>query len=263
MLSALNGTPLNGPSMNHDAFTILGDADSGDFLITCEHATAIVPPPLNASAEDVRWLQTHWGYDIGAAEISRALHENTGSTAILSQFSRLVCDPNRGDDHPHWIRTEVEGHPLSFNVSLDEDERARRKRLYHDPYHQAIDDLLTRRLKQGGGDVLLFSVHTFTPVLGVDVRAMETGVLFDDYEPVARRFARELEAEGFSTALNEPYSGRTGLIYSAQRHGRNHNVIYLELEVRQDLVGTPKAARAVGARVAAALGRLNVRRSPR
>ncbi len=59
--------------------------------------------------------------------------------------------------------------------------------------------------------------------------------------------------EGFAVELNAPYSGFDGLIYSARRHGLEHGIEYLELEVRQDLIDTPAAAERVGLRIARAL----------
>ena len=38
-----------------------------------------------------------------------------------------------------------------------------------------------------------------------------------------------------AVAANEPWSGKDGLIYSAERHAHRHGRIALELEVRQDL----------------------------
>ena len=43
------------------------------------------------------------------------------------------------------------------------------------------------------------------------------------------------------------------MIYSAQRHGTAHDVVYLELEVRQDLIDTQAKALATGRRIAQAL----------
>jgi len=54
-------------------------------------------------------------------------------------------------------------------------------------------------------------------------------------------------------AENEPYSGYAGLIYATRRHGRAHGVVYLELEVRNDLIATPERARAQAKRIARAL----------
>ena len=69
----------------------------------------------------------------------------------------------------------------------------------------------------------------------------------------------EIEAEGFKVALNEPYSGRNGLMYSAMRHGRAHGALYLELELNQKLIGTAGDARKMGSALTRAFRRLRFR----
>lgn len=225
-------------------------------LITCEHASPQVPPPLQTTAEDRQWLQTHHGHDIGAADVVRELASATGSIGILAGFSRLVCDANRPVSSPEWIYPHVEDHLLSFNQQLDPGEVARRRRTYYDPYHEAVDSQLLQHLA-GGTEVLLLAVHSFTPRLGDEVRQMKTGVLFDQHESLASRLARLIDEQtGFCTALNQPYSGFDGMIYSVWRHGQDHGVPYLEVEIRQDLIDSVDGARAMAGALAAALRRL-------
>jgi len=88
---------------------------------------------------------------------------------------------------------------------------------------------------------------------------MDVGVLFDPFEAVARRFAERIESEGFRVALNQPYSGRNGLMYSAHRHGIAHGVLHLELEINQALIGTTAGARKMGSCLTRALRSLKVR----
>lgn len=242
-----------------DAFETFGSLGAGPFFITCEHASNRVPAPLRTTAMDRAWLETHWGYDIGARTLARELIRATGSYGVMARFSRLVVDANRHPEHPDLIRRSTEGHTLGFNSAVDADERARRVRLYHEPYHAAVDQGLRARLQQASGDVLLLSVHTFTPVWNNRVRPMDVGVLFAPHEAVARRLEDELRREGFETALNKPYSGREGLIYAAARHGDGHQIVFLELEVNQSLTCTPARARRTARRIAAAALRLNVR----
>ncbi|MCB9745924.1 MAG: N-formylglutamate amidohydrolase [Alphaproteobacteria bacterium] len=248
--------------MLQDAVEFIGPHDAtGPLVLTCEHASARVPAPLEASAEDEAWLSTHWGWDIGAAELTRELARLTGAPAVLSRVSRLVSDANRSIEHPTWIRERLEeggqSHVLDFNRGLDDAERARREAAYHAPYHESIDALVARRLL-AGLPVLLLSVHSFTPLLDAEVRPMEMGVLFDDHEPLAQRLEQALAAEGFSTALNEPYSGRHGMMYAAHRHGTTHQVVYLELEVRHDLLRSVPACHGVADRLRRALRALGV-----
>ena len=47
-------------------------------------------------------------------------------------------------------------------------------------------------------------------------------------------------ASGATVAPNEPWSGMKGLIYSVARHGAVHQVPYLEIEVRDDLLTGPE-----------------------
>jgi len=239
---------------------IFGEQESsGEMVLICDHAANTVPPPLEVSEDDQFWLHTHWAWDIGAAAVTCELARRRRLLAVLSSFSRLVCDPNRSCDDPTWIRTHIEGHPLSFNQQLDAEERQRRLTSYYEPYHQSIDGVM-QRMQSLGGEVSMLSIHSFTPRLGNDERRMETGILYDRYEPVARRLAGLLEGQGFTTALNEPYSGLAGMMTSAQRHGTRYGVIYLQLEIRQDLIATDDQAHDVAERISAALDGFHIRR---
>ncbi len=249
--------------MEHPAFEIVGDRHhTRPLVVTCEHASNCLPAEFSADPADLPWLDTHWGWDPGAADVTRALIAHKKCVAILSRFSRLICDPNRHIEEWDWILEEVEGHRLTFNQDVTESERQRRRMTYHEPYHDEIDACLDERLARGG-DVLLLSVHSFTPVLGDDIRPMEMGVLFDRFDPVAQRFAGHLREQGFVTALNAPYNGKEGAIYSAGRHGCKHGVIYLELEIRQDIIDTADKVADVSLRLAQAISALQIRTSQR
>jgi predicted N-formylglutamate amidohydrolase len=249
--------PGGAPLVIEDAFEVAGDPAAGPFLFICEHAARRLPE-WEASPEDLPYLEDHWGWDVGAADLTRELASLTGSAAVLSRFSRLVCDPNRAPDEASFVVREVAGHALSFNRSVDTGERARRRARYFDRYHAAIDRALARRVA-ASRDVLLCSIHSFTPVWDGQARPMELGVLYDDHDAVATRLADALAREGFATAHNEPYSGLAGLIYSARRHGRVHGVVYLELEVRNDVIASPERARAIAPRIARALSSIAAR----
>jgi len=233
-------------------FEVVGDPGAGGpFVFTCEHAARLVPE-WKVLPEEQRILEDHWGWDVGAAALTRCLASLTGSCAVLSRFSRLVCDPNREPDAPDFVVKTIEDRPLSFNRDVDDAERLRRRTRYFDPYHDAIDRTLLRRAALGT-PFRLCSIHSFTPVYLGNPRAMEVGVLFDAHDLHAWRLEGALAEQGFEVALNAPYSGADGLIYAAQRHGRAHQLVYLELEVRQDLIDSAEGARTVGSRIARAL----------
>lgn len=233
-------------------FEIVGEPrGGGPFVFTCEHATRLLPE-WPCEPGDRPLLEDHWGWDIGAADLTRALVERTGSFAVLSRFSRLVCDPNRSPEEASFVVGEIDGVPLSFNRGVGAEERDRRRRRYFDPYHDAIDRAIRDRISIPA-PVHLCSIHSFTPSYLGRRRPMEVGVLFDVHHDHAFRLEGALAEQGFEAVLNAPYSALDGLIYSAQRHGRTHDLPYLELEVRQDLIDTPEKARSIAVRIARAL----------
>ena len=225
-------------------------------LFTCEHASQRVPPPLEPSEEDLEVLSTHWGWDIGAGDLTRALCRRLDSSAVLSRFSRLVCDANREVDDPTWIRGEAEGRRVSFNRRVSPAERQRRLESYHAPYHSAIDAALGVM----GPDTALIAIHSFTPRFIHEVREMRVGVLYDDHEELALALAEALREEIPETELNAPYSGFDGLMYSATRHGRGHGVTYLELEIRQDQLLVDEHVELMADLLASALVRVGLAR---
>ena len=204
-------------------------------LLSCEHASARLPSPWSWLPEDLHLRGTHWAFDLGAAELTRELAEATFAPAILSRFSRLLIDPNRPEDSEMLIVAQAEaGAGVELNRAVDPAERALRIERYHRPYHAAVDESLASTRAE-----ILLSIHSFTDRWDGVHRPMEIGVLFDREEPLAERLARALTDAGFVTALNEPYSGRAGLIYAAERHASTHGRRALELEVRQDLCVAP------------------------
>jgi predicted N-formylglutamate amidohydrolase len=238
--------------MRERAFEIIGDPKAGGpFVFTCEHASNDLHG-LTATPADRALVDDHWGWDIGAADLVRALCTRFGSAGVMSRFSRLLCDPNRPTTATSYIVTVADGHALSFNSGIDDDEIRRRTRLLYQPFHDAVDRTVRAR-KEREDEVRLVSIHSFTPEWDGEARPMEIGVLFDDHEAEARDLASAIERAGFAVALNEPYSGRTGLIYSVQRHGRENSLHHVELEVRNDLLRTQADVDDVADKLAVAL----------
>lgn len=237
------------------AFETIGDHAAATALVfSCEHASNALPE-WTATAADAPLLADHWGWDIGAAALTRELVSRVGGSAVLSRFSRLVCDPNRAPDDPTFVVERIGDHALSWNRGIDPAERARRHHRYAEPYHAEIDRLIGAR-RQRRQPTRLCSIHSFTPTWHDQPREMEIGVLFDSHEEIAHRLIGDLEEARFVARANEPYSGYAGLIHAARRHGRTHDIVYVELEVRQDLISTPAAAREVAQRLVPAIERL-------
>jgi predicted N-formylglutamate amidohydrolase len=219
------------------------------FVFTCEHASAAVPERyagLGLGAED---LADHVAWDIGAAALAHRLAAAFSAPLVESAYSRLVIDCNRDLADHDLIVAEVHGVVVPGNRDLDVAERAHRVERFHRPYHDAIDAVLAERAQP----TILVSVHSFTPELRGQRRALEVGVLYDDHVPLAGRLADAVAATGLVVRHNEPYSGLDGLIYSARVHGTRFGLRYVELEVNNGLLRDDAGIDAVAAKVTTAL----------
>lgn len=218
-----------------EAYEALGGEPGAPVFLTCEHASERLPDGHSWSPNDGRLVGTHWAFDLGARDLVFDLATAMGAPAVLSRFTRLLVDPNRPEDSDTLFRAEAEGAAVDLNRDIGGAERMRRIERFYRPYHDAID----RRLATHAAPVL-FSIHSFTPVYEGTIRPMEVGVLFDTQDELAEQAAAAIRAAGFVTALNEPYSGKAGLIHAAEHHAGRHGRKALELEVRQDLAVRPE-----------------------
>ena len=86
------------------------------------------------------------------------------------------------------------------------------------------------------------------------------GILFDRDESLAIDLMCILREQGYFVASNEPYSGKNGLIYSADRHGRNAQIPYVEIEFNQSILSSPARIQRVAKDVALALQHLDIQK---
>ncbi|MEM1415984.1 MAG: N-formylglutamate amidohydrolase [Myxococcota bacterium] len=203
--------------------------------LTCEHASERLPAPWVWPIADRSLQGTHWAHDLGAAALTRELAQALEAPAVLSRFTRLLADPNREEDHPDLFRRTAEGgRPVALNARISAAEKERRLERTYRPFHAAIDAMVA-----ASEAPVLLSVHTFTPLYEGQPRALELGVLYDREDALGEAIDARLRAAGFASRRNEPYSGKEGLIFSADLHATAHERRALELEVRQDLAVQP------------------------
>jgi len=230
-------------------FHIHGEDRPGRWLVTCDHATNRVPDwvgggSLGLAAED---MARHIAYDPGAAGLARALAERLDSPAILSDFSRLVIDPNRGEDDPTLVMRLYDGTIIPANRHVDAAEIERRLDRLYRPYHAALARLAARR-----PDTAIVAVHSFTPCLrGRAPRPWAVGILYSHLDDrLSRALLARLAAEpGLCLGDNEPYSGHLpgdSIDRHALAPGRHNTLI----ELRNDLIATPEAQQAWADRLA-------------
>lgn len=228
---------------------IAGDAGRGLVLI-CDHATNILPDRYGTLGLPQHELERHIGYDIGADALTRVLARQLGVPAVLSRFSRLLIDPNRGADDPTLIPMLSDGAVVPGNARIDEAERAHRVAAFYDPYHHAVEAALARGEATGKAPAI-FSVHSFTPVWRGVPRPWHAGVLWDRDPRFARPLIDMLRRDPrLVVGDNEPYSGalENDTLF---RHGTQRGLAHALIEVRQDLIAEEEGVREWAGRLGA------------
>jgi predicted N-formylglutamate amidohydrolase len=243
------------PSEAEEAYSVVaGRADVGVVLV-CDHAENSFPPEYGTLGLPAHELVRHIAYDIGAAAVTRQIAAALGAPAVLSRFSRLLIDPNRGADDPTLIMRLSDGAIVPGNRYLDAAEREKRIRLYYRPYHDAIDRVLDRCLAAGVPPAIL-SIHSFTEAWKGVPRPWHAAVLWDRDARLARPLLDALGAEGdLVVGDNEPYHGRLEGDCMWQ-HGTQRGLAHAIVEVRQDLIGDAAGQAAWGRRLSRIMQRL-------
>ncbi len=231
--------------------TVAGPLDAGVLLI-CDHASNALPPGYGTLGLDPAALDRHIAYDIGAADLTRALAKRLGAPAVLSTFSRLLIDPNRGADDPTLVMRFSDGAIVPGNARADAAEIARRRERYWAPYRETVAATVEAMLASPEPPALV-SIHSFTPVWRRVARRWKIGVLWDLDDRVPGPLIKALHDEDDLHAReigdNEPYDGGLAgdtIDAVATVHGLANALI----EVRQDLIAEPAGVEAWADRLA-------------
>ncbi len=250
-LSASPRKPMpqtNEAFMTEQSYHILGERRASRWLITCDHASNRVPEAVNGGtlglpAED---MARHIAFDPGGAGVSVALGEALDAPVILSDFSRLVIDPNRGEDDPTLVMKLYDGTIVPANRHVDAVEVEHRLNAYYRPYHGAVARLAARR-----DDTVYVAIHSFTPQLrGRDPRPWHIGVLYGHDSRFALPLLDRLRQEpDLCVGENEPYGGHLDGD-SVDRHAIKPGRANVLIELRNDLIRTEEQQQNWGRRLA-------------
>ena len=241
-----------------EAYEIVAGAVDATLVILADHATNRLPegyPP--ALGMDPAEFERHIAYDIGVEGVVRRLAAMLDAPAVLSRFSRLLIDPNRGEDDPTLVMRLSDRAIIPANHRVDEAERTRRIETYWRPYDRAVNRVVEETALATGRTPLIVSIHSFTPYWREIPRPWQVGVLWDGDDRVARPLIDMLAEDGTLTVGdNEPYDGALGGdMMNRQCHARG--IPHALLEVRQDLIRTEEGQREWAERLAPVLERID------
>ncbi|MEW9805847.1 N-formylglutamate amidohydrolase [Mesorhizobium sp. ZMM04-5] len=235
-----------------------GDRRMG-LVLVADHARRDLPAEYGDLGLPAAEFDRHIAYDIGVEAVTRTLAALTGAPAVMACFSRLLIDPNRGEDDPTLIRQLYDGTVVPANYPMAAAERERRLDLFYRPYHDAVGSMIASVAAESGKSPFILSVHSFTPVMQGMVRPWHAGVLWDLDDRAARPLIDMLALDGgLVVGDNEPYDGalRGDTMY---RHAVVSGYAHALLEIRQDLIADEAGADEWARRIAPIVDAINRR----
>ncbi len=146
---------------------------NNNFIITCEHASKETHK-YKFPIDQQKWLDTHWGYDIGSKDMALELSEKAKIISLYANFSRLLIDPNRSLTSNTLIRKIIEKDiELEINKEeyIDEEKRIE---LFYLPYYSILKEALNFTRPK-----FALTIHSFTKQYeDKPERKFEVGILY-------------------------------------------------------------------------------------
>ena len=220
-------------ALAEEAAEVIAGTTRQGIVLLCEHGGRMVPAPWSDLGLPGALFATHHGCDIGAAELTRALAQELGATAVIANYSRLFLDYNRKRDDPECRRIEIGGIPVPGNLDLGEEEIELREAIARAP----VERVMARWTEDRAARAVI-SIHSFSPYWNNARRTCEIGVMWREDTRLAPRLIEALSRRGDHVVRdNEPYDFRTNDWFTLQRHGLEIGVPCAYIEVRNDLIG--------------------------
>lgn len=242
---------------NFEPVEIVGGGLDSGILLIADHAMRHLPAEYGRLGLDEAQFERHIAYDIGVEGLTRRLAQRLACPAVMARFSRLLIDPNRGEDDPTLIRQLYDGAVIPGNYPLSEDERGHRMESYFKPFRRTVQRMAAEMQEKACAPPVVISVHSFTPSMGGRARPWHVGVLWDKDPRAAAPLIEMLRAgPGMIIGDNEPYDGA---LHGDTLHDicTSRGIAHLLIEVRQDLISSEAGIEEWAARLAPMLANLN------
>jgi len=217
-------------------FEIVEGDRSKSIVLIADHARRAMPEEYGTLGLPESELERHIAYDIGVEGVTRRIAAELGAPAILCGFSRLLIDPNRGEDDPTLIRQLYDRTIVTGNYPITEEERELRLARFYRPYHDAVSSLIASVAHESGRAPLVISIHSFTPKFQGTERPWHLGILWDLDDRVPSMLFDMLSGQDdIIVGDNEPYDGalKGDTMY---RHAITNGYAHALIEIRQDLI---------------------------
>jgi predicted N-formylglutamate amidohydrolase len=230
-----------------------GVSGASPFVIVVDHAGARIPRALRHLGVSDQDLKRHIAWDIGALEVAKRVAAALDAPLIAQNYSRLVIDCNRDPKVSSSIPLVSEHTEVPGNLGISEAQKRQRVEEIFAPYHARIAALLDARAR-AGQHTFLVAQHSMTDLYKGSRREMQAAILYNRDRRFAGLMLQALRRDpALTIADNEPYFVSDETDYTIPRHAEARGLPHVEIELRQDLVGSEAGQIEWAARVTEAL----------
>ena len=207
-------------------------------IFICDHASNYIPRKykrLGVSSSD---LESHIAFDIGAKNFTINLAQELKQSYFLSNFSRLLIDPNRKEIDRELIPVSSFGVDIPKNKNISHQEREYRIGFFYNNYHENLENFVKKIINKYS-KVFLISIHSFTKNSKNVDRGVEVGLLWNKSMDLLLPIQKKLKDNKIHFGRNYPYSG-FHYNYTLDRLCINIDLKNITIEIRNDLICNQK-----------------------
>ncbi len=203
-------------------------------IFICDHATNYIPKKFKQLGITDRKLKSHIAYDIGAKTFTLKLAKKLNQSYFLSNFSRLLIDPNRSKTDRDLIIKKSFETKIPGNIDISTEERKNRIKFYYNLYHENLAYFVKKKIKMFE-KVYLISIHSFTKKSSNTNRGVEVGLLWNKNMNLLLPIQKILIKKKIHLGRNYPYSG-FHFNHTLDKLNKTFSLDNLSIEIRNDLI---------------------------
>ena len=207
---------------------------SNHIVFICDHASNYIPRKYRKLGISNSELESHIAFDIGAKNLTINLAKKLKQSYFLSNFSRLLIDPNRNEIDRELISVSSFGVEIPKNLNISVQEREHRINFFYNYYHKNLGNFVKTKINKYK-NVFLVSIHSFTKNSKNFNRGIEVGLLWNKSMDLLLPIQRNLKDNKIHFGRNYPYSG-FHYNYTVDRLCRNFDLKNITIEIRNDLI---------------------------
>ena len=213
------------------------DDDQSSFFFICDHASNFIPKKFkNLGLSPMETLK-HIAWDIGSKKLTLCLARQLKSFCFLSNFSRLIIDPNRRLGEKDLITSCSGGIIIPGNSDLKKSQISERLNFYN-LYHDNLSKIIRSKV-QKNTRLKLISIHTFNKVILKKNRPNQIGLLWNKNKNLLIPLQRFLQNKKINVGNNYPYSG-FHYNFTLDKHSFSKKLDNISIEIRNDLIDNKK-----------------------